>query len=83
MAKAWEEAYEKAHEKAAAIAKANGVSLGRVLSANEFQNGPIYYGAYDKAMGMGGAPMSPSIPAPLEPGTQEIVVNVNVTYALR
>ncbi|TSC81631.1 MAG: hypothetical protein G01um101420_945 [Parcubacteria group bacterium Gr01-1014_20] len=83
MVKAREEAFRKAHEKATAIAKANGISLGRVLNASEFQNGPIYYGAYDKA-GFGGAPaMSLSVPAPLEPGTQEIVVNVNVTYALR
>ncbi len=83
MAKAREEAFMKAHEKAKAIAKANGISLGRVINASEFQNGPIYP-YYDKAMGFGGEIARVAAPpAPLEPGTQEIVVNVNVTYALR
>lgn len=83
MAKAREEAFKKAHEKALVIAKSNGVSLGQVLNASEFQGGPIYYGPYEK-FGLGGAPaIDRAVPAPLEPGTQEITVNVSVTYALR
>ncbi len=82
LAEAREEAFKKAKDKAEAMAKANGVSLGRVINFGDYQGGPIYY---DKAMGMGGGiAMSEALPpAPIEVGTEEIVVNVNVTYEIR
>ncbi len=77
------EAFEKARSKAESMAKGMGVGLGRVVSFNEFNNGPIYP-YYDKAMGMGGEGM---VPAPqmvsIEPGTEEITIQVNVTYEIR
>jgi hypothetical protein len=84
LAEAREDGFEKAKEKAKAIAKANGVRLGKVVNISEYQQGPIYYGAYDKAMGMGGvsAPMAESS-ATIQPGTEELKIQVNVTYELR
>lgn len=83
LAEARADGFEKAKEKAKAIAKANGVSLGRVVNISEYQQGPIYYGAYDKAMGMGSASMAPQASPAIQPGTEELTIQVNVTYELR
>lgn len=80
-----EEAYEKAKEQAKFMAKASGVKLGKVIYVNEYQNGPIPYYRDYYAKGMGGeaaAPMASSI-APLEPGTEELTLQVSITYELR
>lgn len=84
LAEAREEAFEKAKEKAKAMADANGVKLGRVISFNDYSGGPIYP-FYDKALGRGGdfAGIEALPPSPIQPGTEEIVVNVNVTYEIK
>ena len=67
-----------AKEKAEALAKAAGVRLGKVVGFSESSGGvpsPIYY-AKDSAMGLGGG--SPSI----ETGSQDVVVDVSVTYEI-
>ncbi|MBI3589260.1 MAG: SIMPL domain-containing protein [Candidatus Liptonbacteria bacterium] len=76
-------AYTKARAQAEFMAKASGASLGRVVSVTENSNRPIpYYGEFAKAgMSMGMAPSAS--PAPLEPGTEDITLQVNVTYELR
>jgi uncharacterized protein YggE len=80
-----EEAISKAKAKAKAIAKAGGFSLGRLLTINENGMYPMYkerltMSAQDMAYGMGGA----AAPAPsIEPGSQEIVVNVNLEYEIK
>lgn len=80
-AQAREEAFTKAKEKAKEMAKAAGVRLGRAISFSESGGGsPIFY---EKAMayGVGGGD---SVPSPqIEPGSQEINVNVSVTYELK
>ncbi len=83
LAEAREEAFRVAREKAEAMARAAGVKLGRVLNVNEYQGGPIYpYYAAEKAVGMGGGGVA--VPAPtIEPGSEEITVNVTVSYELR
>lgn len=84
LAKARKEAFEKAKTKAKEMAKSSGVSLGKVVSFNDYQGGPIpYYSEY--AYGMGGDSMKLAAPsvAPIEPGTEEITVNVSVTYEIR
>lgn len=72
--KAREEAIKQAREKAKSIAKAGGFRIGKLVSIQEgFFGPPIIYGLEAK----GGA--GPSI----EPGSQEIVVNVTLTYEIK
>jgi len=77
-----EEAITKAKEKAKAVARAGGFRLGRLLSLNEGGYSPIYKieTARDSALGIGGA----SVPTPaIEPGSQEVMITVNLTYEIR
>ena len=82
MAEARKQAFEKAKVKAKAMVSAMGVGLGDVVSFYE-SGMPIPY--YSK-MGMGGDAVGAPSAAPimsLEPGTEELVVNINVTYEIR
>ena len=75
------EAFGKARAKAEAMAKANGVSISKVVTFNESFGGgpiPVFYKALE-ADGRGGVAPAPS----LEPGSQEVTVQVSVTYAIR
>ena len=81
LKEARDKAFDKAKTKALEMANKNGVSIRKVINFSEYQNGPIpYYGA-EKAMGMGGA--ISSVAPSIQPGTQEITVNVNITYEIR
>lgn len=78
------EAFEKAFAKAETMAAQNNVRVKGVVTFNEYGGGypgPIYMRA--EAFGKGGdagpAPMPPSI----EPGSQEVTVQVNVTYEIK
>lgn len=76
-----QKAFDNAFAKAATMASQNGVRIARVITFTESTGygGPIYY-ARDMAMGKGGA----EAPVPsIEPGTQEVNVNVSVTYEIR
>lgn len=79
-----EEAYNKARAKAEAMAKYNDVRLRKVVSFNEYGGGPIYPMMYAKeaALGRGGDVALPPMPT-IEPGSQEVTVNVNVVYEIR
>lgn len=80
LADAREEAFRKARAKAKEIARENGLRLGRIVNVSESGwPGPIFY---DAARGGGFAPLSVPSPAPtpLEPGTQEVTVQVSVAY---
>ena len=80
--KARDEAIAKAQEKAVEIAKAGKFSLGRLLSLDE--GGiypPMYYRSEAKAMGMGGDAVSAPAPS-IEPGSQEIRVQVTLRYEI-
>ena len=83
MNEARADAYKKAKDKAEFMAKSAGVGLGRVINVNEY-GAPIFYGPYAK-MGMGGADMAaaPSAIAPVEPGSEELTIQVSITYALK
>ena len=72
-------AYNAAKEKAQSMAKAAGVKLVRITNFSESFFGipqPTF-----EAFGKGGAGGAP-IPQ-IEPGSQEIVVSVNITYQIR
>ncbi len=78
-----EDAISKAKAKAEQMAKASGASLGRLLSVSESGAVPPipYYDMKERALGMGGgsAVATPSI----QPGTQEVRVDVSLTYELK
>jgi len=81
QAQAREEAIKQAQEKARATAKAGGFRVGRLLSIDE---GYVPYYDYglksEAAYGIGGAaPAAPTI----EPGSQEIKVNVTMRFEIR
>lgn len=76
------EAIEKAQVKAKNIAKAAGFGLGRLISISEggYYPTPRIYSAKAEALGMGGDAVSaPSI----EPGSEEVTINVTLTYEIR
>jgi len=74
------EAFLKARAKAEVMAEQNGVRIRRVVTFSENQGGPIPY--FERSLGVGGAP--DVLPAPqIEPGTQEVTVQVSVTYEIR
>ncbi len=80
LAAARANAIAKAKAKAQDMAKASGVSLGRLLSISEFGGVQPFY--YDKAMlGMGGP--GPAAAPTIQPGTQDVTLNVSLTYELR
>ncbi len=79
LGQARDDAFQKAKTKAEGIAKASGVKLGKIVNVAEYQNSPMPY--YKSAtIGMGGAEAA-SAPT-IEPGTQELKLNVSVTYSL-
>ncbi|OHB24482.1 MAG: hypothetical protein A3F96_01130 [Parcubacteria group bacterium RIFCSPLOWO2_12_FULL_40_10] len=71
-----EEAIKVARKKAKSMAKAGDFRLGKLVSIQEgFSGLPITYGLEAK----GGAVSIPTI----EPGSQEILVNITLTYEIR
>ena len=77
-----EMAFKKARAKVDAMAKANGVSIRRVVTFSEGSNGPIYYGRMEAAMADGKGGSMPPTPT-IEPGQNEVTVQVSVTYEIR
>ena len=79
LADARREAVENAREHAQVLADAAGVELGDAISINESTNynGGLYYPAAERAdAGMGGS-------TPVNPGEQELRVNVTVVYGIK
>lgn len=80
LGQAREDAFAKAKEKAKNIAKASGVKLGKIINVSENQNSPNPY-YREMSLGLGGA--DAVSPAPnIQPGTQELKLNVSITYSL-
>ncbi len=77
-----DKALTNARENAEQIAKQLDVALGRVIGYNEYQNpqpGPVPYYAKDIS-GIGG-PAAQEAPT-IQPGSNEVVVDVTVTYEI-
>ncbi len=76
--KARETAVKQAREQALSISRIAGFNLGRVVGFNENSMGepPIFYEAMVKGGGTAPAPQ-------IEPGTQEITINVTLTYLIK
>lgn len=81
LAEARNKAFEKAKEKTKEMAEKNGVELGRVISFYEYQDYLPVYRTTEK-LGLGGAEAIPT-PPQIQPGTQEITVQVSVTYEIK
>ncbi len=79
QAEARQEAINQAKEKAKAIAKAAGFNLGRLLSINESVATPPIPIFQEAFLNSGSAAKTPTI----EPGSQEVKVNVSLTYEIR
>jgi hypothetical protein len=79
------EAIEKAKEKAKIMAKDLGVSLGKVVSVSEYaQDSDIAYRAVKSVSGYGGMEIAPqAVPASIEAGSQEVIVNANITFEIK
>ena len=79
--KAREDAVKQAKEKALTTSKLAGFRLGRVVSFYESSVGepPMYY---ETAMGKGGSSSVSPLPQ-IEPGSQEIKINVTLTYLIK
>ena len=77
-AEARQKAIDKAREKAEVLVKGLGVKLGRVVSFSEGDMSTPFppYPMMDRGYGGGGG-------APLEPGSQDIIVSVTVTFELK
>lgn len=77
-----EEAMEKARNQAEAVAKAGGFRLGKLLSVNEGSN--LYKGSVERFdASAGGYGSSEALPAlSIEPGSQEITVNITLRYEI-
>lgn len=72
-----EEAIKEARKKAKLMAKAGGFRVGKLVSINEGFSGPVpFFGLEAKDVGGGGGPI-------LEPGSQEVIVNVTLTYEIK
>jgi uncharacterized protein YggE len=78
-----EKAIQKAKEKARSIAKAGGFRLGRLLSIDEGGVTPYYDRmSYALESGIGGG-ATKALPAPsIEPGSDNIVVNITLRYEI-
>lgn len=72
------QAFEKAYAKAKDMAEQNRVHIERTVTFSESQNYP--YPIYRETLGMAAA--SSAKVAQIEPGSQEITVNVSVTYEI-
>lgn len=80
LQKAREEAVKLAKNKAEGLAKASGITLGKIINVSEsegYEPRPVMM--YDKAVGMGGAPETTNI----EAGETEIQVTVSLSYEIR
>ncbi len=76
------EALKKARAKAEEIAKAGRFGLGRIL--NIYENGPTPFYSYamkETAIGRGG--VDATILPVISPGSEEVKINISVTYEIR
>ncbi len=82
-AQARAEAIEKAKAKAQVMAQQLGVSLGDLVGISEYAQDNGYQPMMSSAKGMGGFAAAVA-PAPsIEAGSQDIVVNANLTYEIK
>ena len=78
-----QKAVAEAKQRAGQLAQAAGVSVGTVLSMNEsVQSSPYPYGFDRAASGVATTAAAAPAPTPLEPGSQELQLRVQVVFEL-
>ncbi len=78
LAEARNNAFEKNKKKAEEIATKNNIKLGKIIDISEYQEFPSNYQDFENSKIMS------SISAPqIQPGSEEIIINVNVTYEIK
>ncbi len=82
LADARTDAFNKIKAKIDSIQSASGVRVGKIITVNEYQSSPTPY-YKQSGFGMGGVAAPSSAPAAIEPGSQELRLNVTVTYAIQ
>lgn len=80
QAEARAEAFRKAKEKAKEMAKESGVRIKRVMNFSEYQNGPIT--PYAAGYAMKAEDLRSDTLPPIQPGENEFVVQISVTYEI-
>jgi uncharacterized protein len=76
-----QKAVDEAKHRATQLAQAAGTSVGIVLSMNEsVQSTP--YAAYDRGMATSATTLAGAAPTPIEPGSQELQLRVQVVFEL-
>jgi len=81
-AQARAKAVSDAKVKAAYLAESLGVSLGRIVSYNEYENSPYDYPMALSKMNYMGAEGGGGAPEAVATGSKDVVMNVNVTYEI-
>ncbi len=76
------QAFEKTRKKAEEMASKNGVQLAEVVSFSEWSNSPVFSDSV-KGYGAGEAMSAPAVLPQIQPGTEEVTVQVSVTYAIK
>ena len=71
-----------AKSKAEAIAEAGGFKIGKLLSVDEYFVGPYYYDGYG-GFGGGAESLDTKVAPSVEPGSQEIIITVNLRYEIK
>ena len=81
-AQARAKAFDDARSKASLMAEQNGVRIARVITFSESTGYgmPIYY---DRALSASSKGAEAAVAPSIEPGSQQVQVNVNVTYEIR
>jgi len=80
------EAMTQATQKARTIAKSGGFKLGRLLSVDEYSPGnpiPMYGGGYGGGSDISMMPKEILPSVDIQPGSQEVIVNVTLRYEIR
>ena len=80
-----EKAFNQAKDKAATLAHQAGVTLGKVINFSDDSMMPYPMNNYysDSMMNEAKAVAAPSMPVPnLQPGSQDVIANVSVTYEI-
>jgi uncharacterized protein len=84
MNEARSDAVKDAKSKADGLAKAAGITLGKIINVSENPNQtirPISYTEKSSAVGLGGA--APVVQPDIQPGTTELDVTVSLSYEVR
>ena len=82
LQEAREEAVNEAKDKAQGLAKAAGISLGKIINVSESQNG-IPYRDYLSPVGGGGLAEEQITQPDIQPGETELLLTVTLSYEIR